>query len=514
MYAPHCNSLTTHRSSLFIGSTNSTEAFTVSLFRGTHEIANFNPEYTYPIFGDEEAIFGYKHLAISLAFAAHNLKPHLDISWKAKFKTLGNVEASDVRGTLEDFVPKSAFTDESRLNTLADSDAETFIPPGERVHAYKIGDDAFEVWCASVADPVAKESLENIQVLVPLFIEGGTILELEHAWLNERWKVFFLYQLHDKAAHMSPYALVGCSTSYRAFTLPDRRDPSEADLSLLRHDGENLDAILGHWSKAGPELTIKSPLELPSRERISQFLILPPYQDSGHGAQLYNAMYNQLTSPANICELTVEDPNEAFDDMRDVCDLVYLRENNTDFASLSINTNIEAAKLRPQSNIPVDDIVSGTAKQEIKKASKIMPRQFDRLVEMQTLSKIPQANRSAKRISRKEKSSNELDRAFYFWRLYVKQRLYITHRDTLMQLDREERAEKLELTVENVQEDYQRLIALADKRARQISKGHIEVEMVRRGGKKRKLVLEDDEDEGDDSVQGANGDAGKRMRVS
>lgn len=416
-------------------------------------------------------------------------------------------------------MPESAFTDESRLHTIVDTEASTFKPPGERVHAYRIGQNAFEVWCAPASDPVAKELLENVQVLVPLFIEGGTMLQLDHTWVTNRWKVFFLYQVHSKAASLSPYALVGYSTSYRVFTLPDRRDPSEADLNLLRHNGEGFDGVLHQWSNEDVATqAIKSPLELPSRERISQFLILPPYQGSGHGAQLYNAMYQLLTSPENVCELTVEDPNEAFDDMRDICDLVNLRENNNEFASLSINTDIEAANLKAQASIPVDHIVNGIAKHQIMKASKIMPRQLGRLIEMQTLSKIPQAHRSANRISRKEKSTNDMDKAFYFWRLYVKQRLYISHRDTLMQLDREERAQKLDLTVENVQEDYQRLIALADKRARQASKGHVEVEMVRRGAKKRKLVLDDDEDDDEDnddsSVPSANGDEGKRMKLA
>ncbi|GAB7348749.1 hypothetical protein MBLNU459_g7482t1 [Dothideomycetes sp. NU459] len=500
-------------------STNSTEAFHISLIRGNDAVAEFNPEFTYPIFGEEEAIFGYRDLNISLAFAAHNLKPHLELSWQKQFQTLGKIQASDVRGTLEEFVPESAFTESSRSDALADTDAPAFTPPGERVHAYKIDGQAFEVWCASAADPAAKELLENVQVLVPLFIEGGTMLQLEQPWVAERWKVFLLYQVHEQVADLSSYALVGFSTSYRVFTFPDRREPSEADLNLLRLDDQTFDSVLEHWAKHSIDTStefIKSPLDLPSRERISQFLILPPYQRSGHGPQLYNAMYNQLSSPANVCELTVEDPNEAFDDMRDVCDLVYLRENSDEFASLSINTNIDAAKLKPTANIPVDDIVDGGAKQAIKKASKIMPRQLGRLVEMQVLSKIPQSHRSANRISRKEKSTNDMDKAFYFWRLYVKQRLYVSNRDTLMQLDREERAEKLDLTVENVQEDYQRLIALADKRAQQASRGRVEVEMVRRQGKKRKLVVddEDDEDDEDNGITSANGDGGKKIRTS
>ncbi|KAG9540388.1 histone acetyltransferase type B catalytic subunit, partial [Aureobasidium melanogenum] len=265
-----------------------------------------------------------------------------------------------------------------------------------------------------------------------------------------------------------------------------------------------MDAILRRWNSetnGEDNDVVKTPLQLPSRERISQFLIIPSHQGSGHGARLYNTVFESLITPDNICELTVEDPNEAFDDMRDVCDLLWLRNNNEDFASLKIETQIDSAKLKMNANIPVDDIVPGDAKARIKKASKIMPRQLGRLIEMETYSKIPKLNRSVNRISRKEKSPNEMDRAYYFWRLYVKQRLYISNRDVLAQLDREERAERLEATIENIQVDYDRLLELARKRASLFDKqaGNST------GGLKRKKKVVVESDEGEDNAEAGEG---------
>ena len=78
---------------------------------------------------------------------------------------------------------------------------------------------------------------------------------------------------------------------------------------------------------------------------ISQFIILPPYQHKGHGcsstvpsscatislitsltslAGLYNAIYQYVLSQPLIAELTVEDPAEAFEDLRDRNDLKML----------------------------------------------------------------------------------------------------------------------------------------------------------------------------------------------
>jgi len=69
-------------------------------------------------------------------------------------------------------------------------------------------------------------------------------------------------------------------------------------------------------------------------------VILPPYQHQGHGcpsfpvpffrflthtaAALYNAIYQYVLTVPTVVELTVEDPAEAFEDLRDRNDLAML----------------------------------------------------------------------------------------------------------------------------------------------------------------------------------------------
>ena len=90
-------------------STNSNECFTIDLQHGDGSTAaTFQPEFTYPIFGEEEAIFGYQGLSINLTFAAHNLKPHLAISYERKFKAKGTVESTNILAALQDFLPNEA----------------------------------------------------------------------------------------------------------------------------------------------------------------------------------------------------------------------------------------------------------------------------------------------------------------------------------------------------------------------------------------------------------------------
>lgn len=62
------------------------------------------------------------------------------------------------------------------------------------------------------------------------------------------------------------------------------------------------------------------------RLRLSQFVILPPYQHLGHGSRLYSALFKNMLGRDGVAELTVEDPAEAFEDLRDRNDLRFLVE--------------------------------------------------------------------------------------------------------------------------------------------------------------------------------------------
>ena len=505
-------------------SSNSNECFTIDISRGDGSAAaTFQPDFTYPIFGEEEAIFGYQDLLINLSFASHNLKPHLAVSYSEKFKQLGEVQPTDIHEALRDFLPEAAFSNKTVTEALQDEQAAEFTPPGERVHEYSRAGHKYEIWCASLSDPAARQLLENMQILVPMFIEGGTMLQLEYDWTTQRWKLFLLYELRPKSdagSTYSQYSLLGYGTSYRVATLPDRHNPLQSDVDLFFPSNQSLyDFLPPPESNTVPNTptampgNITSPLDLPSRERLSQFLILPPYQGAGHGQELYNTMYTYLTKQENVREFTVEDPNEAFDDLRDLCDLLYLRAQVPEFAALRINTNIPPDQLRSTLDIPTNLIVPLSVRQKIRQQTKIMPRQFDRLVEMHTLSFIPPLNRSRSRITRKEKASNESDKAYYFWRLYVKQRLYIFNRDQLAQLEREERVEKLEGALDSVLEAYAKMIERVEKREKGMgianengspAVGGASSGTPRRRLGKRKIIDEAEEDD-EDEDEGAEG---------
>lgn len=107
-----------------IGSANANEALEISFVQSApgspRKLSSFHPQFTYPIFGDEERIFGYQNLKLNLRFAAHDLRPNLEILYDKKFKAVGDTKATDIEETLKEWTPEcennlAAFEGESGL---------------------------------------------------------------------------------------------------------------------------------------------------------------------------------------------------------------------------------------------------------------------------------------------------------------------------------------------------------------------------------------------------------------
>jgi len=217
------------------------------------------------------------------------------------------------------------------------------------------------------------------------------------------------------------------------------------------------------------DLNFKLPLPEPAvsdtecRSRISQFIILPPFQGGGHGSRFYNAIFDHYLAAPDTIEITVEDPNEAFDDLRDLNDLTRLRAD-PEFMKTRINTDVT---LKRQFRLPAGKIVDRDALEKIRVTKKIATRQFYRLVEMQLLSLIPTSIRQSLLLEGRKGDSAELkqkEREYYLWQLLTKQRLYKHNKEQLMQIDRAERIDSLEQTLGGVEADYARLLRALDGR--------------------------------------------------
>ncbi|KIY73276.1 histone acetyltransferase type B [Cylindrobasidium torrendii FP15055 ss-10] len=366
---------------------------------------SFHPTFTYPIFGEEEKIYGYKGLLVDVRYTSGSLVQLVKISYEEKLGSQNTVDNPEK--TLKEFLPDDIITEEDAFNARVAEDAVSFVPLGEKVHEWTRGEKSYEVYHATWKTPGFKEYHKRMQFFILLYIEAGSYISDD----DDQWEFFTLYEKRLSPDSPPEYHFMGYSSLYNFYYFPDK-----------------------------------------TRLRLSQFVILPPFQRGGHGSELYNAIYAYIVSKDAIAELTVEDPAEAFEDLRDKCDLTMLfshREmmdeafggvessngGRVGRVGKALTGKNKAGKMGP----PVDKPWAERWRLKLKLAG----RQFQRLIEMVQLSRLGLDARS--------------QRAY---RLQVKERLYRFNFEILGQLEVAERQEKLEETFHSVTEDYRRILSL------------------------------------------------------
>ncbi|KAI5928420.1 histone acetyl transferase HAT1-like protein [Camillea tinctor] len=450
----------------------SNEALTLSLVKptssGIEKIETFSPKFTYAIFGEDERIFGYKGLKINLQYDARDLRPNVSIASSKKFAAVGDVESLDIKTTLKEFLPGVAFQTLPEYEQAISNIPDTWTPPGTLTKTCQKNGETYEIWQGTMADAAVRQLVKRIQIVVLLFIEGGSYIGEDADGKDEpesslaRWTVFFVYkkQANPDAADKHQYTFQGFSTVYDFWLYQQPSPPSSPGKPEAKTDDS--------WELPEGTLPLKS---MPKRARISQFVILPPFQGKGIGALLYDTIFSLHINDATTKEITVEDPNEDFDLLRDLCDMKYLRKNVPEFAALEINGNIpvpqKGGTLHNNTQISsstaagssAGGIVDIVALEALRVKTKIAPRQFWRLVEMHLMSKLPDSVRQQADEAVKRPSASARDKQVYtLWRLLLKQRIYRRNATILGEFEITERILKLNETVANVEWEYARIL--------------------------------------------------------
>jgi histone acetyltransferase 1 len=501
-------------------SSDANEAVQISLVipgpKGPQTVHEFHPTFTYPIFGEEERIFGYKGLHIDIRFAADEMRPNVFVSYDKKFTPVGDTVALDILSTLKEWLPHQAFTRSTDFETQleARTAGRHFVPPGKLVQSYSRKGKTFDIWAGSLLDPAVRETVERMQILISFFIEAGTPINTQDAdWTLDRWTIYFVYEKisaepsagssHDNLQVSRSYSFIGYSTTYRFFSLKPASTISKA---TARSDNPTTKLVSGGLQSifGADGIAVK---DLPACVRLSQFLILPPYQKSGHGSALYSAIYADILTDPTVRELAVEDPSEEFDVLRDINDWRTLEPK---FREAKISINVEpfsGTEKRRIGPLPTAKLLDAATLKKIRADTKIARRQFARQLEMYLLSLIPFSHRAAggasltKLLIRKTRATDPADKAYYWWRLILKQRIYKKNKDQLQQLDLEERRPKVEDAARAQEDEYEKLLltfaALASKDLLQNGSRSQPVQE-----RKRKIIEDDeDEDETDDETK-------------
>ncbi|CUS49620.1 LAQU0S24e00474g1_1 [Lachancea quebecensis] len=336
----------------------------------------FSPTFTYPIYGDSEQIFGYKDLQILLAFDSVTFKPFFNVKYEAKLADIDE----DVQTKALKVLPEGdvVVKDEIAWVDAFNKERESFDLPGEdkKIASYNREGQDFVVYRVDLRDKNVRKLHRRMQIFTLFLIESASYID-EH---DEGWELYMSFNTGNKKC-------VGYSTTYK------------------------------YWKYMGAE-SFDSTEKTVQTGKISQFLIFPPYQSKGHGSELYNAIFNDWIKDTSVFEVTVEDPNEEFDSLRDRNDLKRLYVSGI-------------ANKIPQ-ELPISDEWIETQRS----AFKLEKRQFQRLLEMLLLY---------------TSSPN--------FRLQVKKRLYEKNFDLLVDLDAPTRNDKLQTAFLSIKDEYDTILA-------------------------------------------------------
>ncbi len=359
----------------------SNEALKVSI-ADDQGYVSFPPLFTYPIFGDSEQIFGYKDLKIDLVFDSITFLPFLKVSYKEKL----NDEVDDVTAKLLEFLPKSTIVDdEVKWVDAFKKEQEELIDYNkefELINTYNVKNEEFSIFKTSFQTSEGEKTkavdlMKRLQIFVLLFIEAGSYIDTS----DELWDLFILVSNKTKK-------ILGFSTAY----------------SYFKYNGA---------------IEFDSNPNMKKRNKISQFVVLPPYQKTQHGSSLYNSIISYWNGNELVEEITVEDPNEKFDDLR------YRNDFKRLFEEGFINQ-------LPKNLKTIDNTWFITNANKFK----IELNQFKKLVEIGYL------------------YTENIKLA----RLLIKKRLYEKNRDGLVELELAIRNDKLQTAYESIKQEYDRLI--------------------------------------------------------
>lgn len=354
------------------------------LLTNNGEVTPLRPLFTYPIFGDSETVFGFKELQMFLCFDHYTFFPFYNAKWLDAL-----ADAVDPKDALARVLPLLAvYKDEMQWLEASAKEKLSYEIPGARVARWH----DMSVYKIDLTASAGVELLRRVQVMVLLYIEAGSYIDAS----DPLWEFYVVYRDADAELEDQEPSLAGFVTAYNYWKYPGA---SAFD--------------------AGTSAT---------RKKISQFVVLPPFQGRGVGAAVYTALFDLWLADLAVGEIVVEDPNEAFDDMRDKADLARLRKavdwQTIDLARLGLDWY-----------------------HQFRKSLKLERRQYSRLMEMVLLSNY----QKYKQIRYKDV------------RLFIKNRLYQKNREALMSLEKPVRMDKLQTAYQALEEDYYRILGMSTR---------------------------------------------------
>ena len=125
------------------------------------ELEEFNPEFTYQLFGQNETIKGYRDLEISIHLSQCSLNQCFIIKYTEKDNSIEN-----------DFVQIKELLSNNWSTNIPELEIN-YLPPGDIIDEYCIAEEDFLVYKTNFCDTKCVDLMENLRILITFFIEGG-----------------------------------------------------------------------------------------------------------------------------------------------------------------------------------------------------------------------------------------------------------------------------------------------------------------------------------------------------
>ncbi|KAL0910186.1 hypothetical protein M5K25_021137 [Dendrobium thyrsiflorum] len=261
-------------------------------------------------FGEDGKIYGYKDLMINIWLSSVSFYAYADISYASAVD--GGKGITDLKLALQDIFGEALLEKIDFLQTFSTEShcIRSTISAGTVLRCYSFNENAESSDNLSDGSfiEVVRMELCSLPVgllysrLVPLtflLIDGSSPIDVT----DSKWDIYFAVKKIQSQTGDYDLRLLGFATVYRFYHHPES-----------------------------------------TRLRLSQILVLPPYQGKGHGRRLLETV-NSVAIAENVYDLTVEEPSEYLQYLRSCFDTLRL----LDFEPIKPAINSVASSLRTDS---------------------------------------------------------------------------------------------------------------------------------------------------------------------
>ncbi|KAK8706981.1 hypothetical protein V6N13_058050 [Hibiscus sabdariffa] len=311
---------------------------------GTSDGFCINPVDLNSFFEEDEKIYGYQGLKITIWVSSISFHALADITFQGKSD--GGKGITDLKSSLEKMFGETlldnkdeflqTFSTENNFISSVVSHGEklqTKASNGHVTHFNGISEAAssdLEVVRLKIDNLAAGHLYSRLVPLVLLLVDGSNPIDVT----DPSWELYLLTQKKIDQPENTQHLLLGFAALYRFYHYPDG-----------------------------------------SRLRLSQILVLPPYQHKGYGSHLVEVLSNVAISE-NVYDLTVEEPQEYFQHVRTSFDIKRLLAFEPAHEAVkSAVSRLKQGKLSKKAHIPrflpPPDVV-----EEVRKTLKINKKQF------------------------------------------------------------------------------------------------------------------------------------------